>query len=58
MRQVALLIGVSEKTVARWLSLGQFPKPERNGACHPKWSYTAVEGFLCARRAKEAAHAS
>jgi predicted DNA-binding transcriptional regulator AlpA len=56
-RQCALLIGVAERTIDRWMASGDFPLPVHNGARYPKWSYSAVESFLRARRAQEAAHA-
>jgi predicted DNA-binding transcriptional regulator AlpA len=58
LRQVSLLTGVAENTITRWISLGQFPKPVRNAARYPKWSYDHVMDHLRARRAQEAGHAS
>jgi predicted DNA-binding transcriptional regulator AlpA len=56
-RQVCLLIGVTEKTLDRWMSLGWFPEPVHNGARFPKWSYASVAGFLRARGAQAVGHA-
>jgi hypothetical protein len=50
-----LLVGVTENTLSRWISLGRFPEPVRNGCGYPKWSYDHVLDHLRARSAQAVA---
>src|SRR5580658_4884020 len=42
-KQVADIFGVSVRTLAEWVTLGQFPPPFTRNKRHHRWSWGAIE---------------